>query len=249
MELARDAIQRALDADPQYGRAYARLAAIEMEIDWDFAAARQHQQQALALDPGDADLLRSAGWTELRFGRIDEAIDLARRSIALDPVNFSGYSSLGYFLYCAHRLEEATDSFEMVLSLHPDRPISHWGFPRVLLAQEDAPAALVAIEQETEDWIRLQGTAIVQHALGDAEASDTALRAFIECCGASEWGGTLVAQAYAFRNENDLAFDWLDQAYDKRDILLIRLLRDPLYANLHDDPRWDLFLEKLGLPH
>jgi TolB-like protein len=253
IELARDAIQRALDADPQYGRAYALLARIDLENDWDFAAARQHQQQALALDPGDADLLRWAGWNEFIFGRIDAAIDLTRRSIALDPVYSGGYWNLGYILYCAHRLEEATDSFHMALSLDPPGGggSSHWGLRNVLLAQGDAPAALLEMEQESFDEsldiFRLQGTAIVQHALGDAEASDTALRAFIECC--AEWGGALVAQAYAFRNENDSAFDWLDQVYDERDILLIKILRDPLYANLHDDPRWDLFLEKLGLPH
>jgi hypothetical protein len=50
-------------------------------------------------------------------------------------------------------------------------------------------------------------------------------------------------------NEIDLAFDWLDQAYDERDDSVLRFLRDPLFANLHDDPRWDLFLEKMGLPH
>jgi tetratricopeptide (TPR) repeat protein len=247
IELARDAIQRALDADPQYGRAYALLARNDMETDWDIAAAHQHQQQALALDPGDAEVLRWAGWTDFTFGRIDEAIDLTRRSIALDPVFFGGYWNLGYILYCAHRLEEAADSAQMRLSLNPGGYGGHYLLGLVLLAQGDAPAALVAMEQETNDFFRLMGTAIVQHALGDAGASDAALRALIECCAAL--GETLVAQAYAFRNEIDLAFDWLDQAYDERDDSVLRFLRDPLFANLHDDPRWDLFLEKMGLPH
>jgi hypothetical protein len=26
-------------------------------------------------------------------------------------------------------------------------------------------------------------------------------------------------------------------------------LTDPMFANLHDDPRWKHFLDKLGLPH
>jgi TolB-like protein len=248
IELARDAIQRALDADPQYGRAYALLARNDMEHDWDFAAAHQHQQQALALDPGDAEVLRWAGWTEFTFGRIDEAIDLTRRSIALDPAFLGGYWNLGYILYCAHRLEEAADSLQMALSLGPGVDASHWGLGVVLLAQGDAPAALIAMEQmPVNSFFGLHGTAIVQHALGNAGASDAALRALIECC--AEHGETLVAQAYAFRNEIDLAFDWLDQAYDERDDSVLRFLRDPLFANLHDDPRWDLFLEKMGLPH
>ena len=59
-ELARDAIQKALAIDPQYGPAYAALAMIEIEYDWDFTAAAQHLQQALALNPGDAIILHSA---------------------------------------------------------------------------------------------------------------------------------------------------------------------------------------------
>jgi adenylate cyclase len=103
------------------------------------------------------------------------------------------------------------------------------------------------MEQETADYFRLLGTAIVQHALGDAVASDAALQELIECCAA----GTAyqIADAYAFRGEIDYAFDWLEQAYDRRDAGLTWTLLDPLLTNLHDDPRWEPFLDKMGLPH
>ena len=94
--------------------------------------------------------------------------------------------------------------------------------------------------------------AIVQHALGDAEASEAALQALIECCGV---GGDYigmeyqVATVYAYRGEINKAFDWLERAYDARDSGLTDLLVDPLLAKLHDDPRWESFLDKMGLPH
>ncbi len=244
IELTRDLLERALEIDPRYARAYALLARLEMEAEWDLTAAYQHQQQALALDPGDAVVLRWAGWTEFNFGRIDEAIDLTQRSIALDPVSFPAYLSLGYILYCAHRLEEAADSFQMAISLNPGGQFTHALFGRVLLAQGDAPAALTLMEKETNVYQRLGGTAIVQHALGDVGASDAALKALIETGAAIG-----VAEAYAFRGEIDKAFDWLHQAYDEHVWPSPHWLRDPLFANLHDDPRWEAFLDKLGLPH
>ena len=246
-ELARDAIQQALAIDPQYGPAYAALAMVEMFYDWDFTAAFEHQQQALALDPGDAAILQNTAALDNVLGRLDEAIDLQRQSIALDPLSPGGHIGLGITLYGAHRLEEAADSFQMAISLNPGRIFGHYFLGRVLLAQGDAPAALAVIEQETSDFFRLTGIAIVQHVLGDAEASDAALKELIECCAAG--GAYQVAQAYAFRGEIDHAFDWLEIAYNNRDAGMVFLLVDRLLANLHDDPRWEPFLDKMGLPH
>ena len=92
---------------------------------------------------------------------------------------------------------------------------------------------------------RLVGTAIVRHALGDAGASDTALKALIECCAAG--AEYQVAAVCAYRGEIDSAFGWLEQAYDNRDSGLVLLLLYPPLINLHDDPRWEPFLDKMGL--
>ena len=246
-ELARQAIQQALAIDPQYGRAYAALARVEMFYDWDFTAASQHLQQALALNPGDAAVLEYAARLHATLGRIGDAIDLMQQSIAIDPVSAYAHYRLGRMYYKAHRLEEAADSLQMAVSLSPGRfgPRVSIGF--VLLAQGDAQAALVAIQQETSHALRLFGLAIVQHALGDAGASNAALKELIE-----KWAAEAayqVAEVYAFRGEIDTAFDWLDQAYDNRDGGLTSMLLAPLFATLHDDPRWTALLDKMGLPH
>ncbi len=246
-ELARHTIQKALAIDPQYGRAYAVLAEVEMFYDWDFAAAFQHLQQALALNSGDAFILVIAARLNTILGRLDEGIDLIQQSIALDPVAPEGHYRLGRTLYRAHRLEEAAVSLQMALSLMPGGRAAQYRLGFVLLAQGDASAALVAMEQETSDLLRLTGTAIVQHALGDAGASDAALMELIEKYAAV--AAYQVAEVYAFRDEIDLAFDWLEQAYDNRDSGLPAMLLEPLLTNLHDDPRWEPFLDKMGLPH
>jgi TolB-like protein/predicted TPR repeat methyltransferase len=246
-ELARDAIQQALTIDPQHGRAYAVLAEVEMYYDWDFVMASQHLQQALKLNPGDAKILLDAAQLEKKLGRVDEAIDLYRQSIALDPISPTGHYRLGRVYYRAHRLEEAADSLQLALSLSPGRYGAQGYLGLVLLAQGDASAALVAMEHETTDFYRLYGIAIVRHVLGDAGASDAALQEIIETYG--EGGAYQVAEIYAFRGEIDYAFEWLERAYDNRDGGITNMLIDPLLANLHDDPRWEPLLDKIGLPH
>ena len=246
-ELARDAVQQALAIDPQYARAYAELAWVEMLYERDFAAAGQHQQRALALSPGDATSLEVAASLNTKIGHLDEAIDLYRQSIALDPVSPNQHLRLGRAFYFAHRLDEAADSLQMALSLSPGRIGGQYYVGWVLLAQGDVQAALVAMEQERHDGYRLTGTAVVQHALGDTVASDAALAELIEKEGVL--AAYQIAMAYAFRGEINNAFDWLERAYDNGDTGLAHMLVDPLVANLHNDSRWEPFLDKMGLPH
>lgn len=244
-ELAHYAYQQALAVDPQYGPAYAALARIEMGYDWDLVMASQHLERARKLNPGEAAILRAAADLDRILGRIDESIDLYRQSIVLDPL--SGHGGLGFTLYYGHRLEEAADSMRTALSLNPDGVFAQYQLALVLVAQGDAPAALVTIEQVTDEGWRLAGMAVVQHALGDDDASDAALQELTERFAADM--DYQVAEAYAFRGEIDDAFDWLEQAYDNRDGGLIDLLLDPLLTDLHDDPRWEPLLDKMGLPH
>jgi serine/threonine-protein kinase len=117
---------------------------------------------------------------------------------------------------------------------------------KVLLAQGDAPGALATMQQELFPAYHLTGLAIVQHALGDAGASDATLQTFIECCEAI--AAYNIAEIFAFRGDIDDAFEWLERSYDNRDSGMSLILADRLLVNLHDDPRWEPLLDKMGFP-
>ena len=57
-----------------------------------------------------------------------------------------------------------------------------------------------------------------------------------------------VAEVYAYRQEADPAFEWLERAYAQRDPGLSSIRSNALLRNLHGDQRWQSFLEKMGLP-
>jgi tetratricopeptide (TPR) repeat protein len=246
-EMARHAIEQALVIDPQSGSAWSMLARFEIFYSWDFTAADQYTQKALALNSGDTQILNTAARLELVLGRVNGAIDRSRQIVALDPLSSSGHRSLGYSYYVAGRLEEAADSLQMAFNLSPGRLASQYSIGLVLLAQGDIFAALETMEKEPIDGFRLQGIAIVQHAMGDALASDAALQELIECC--TGGGAFQIAEVYAYRGEIDTAFYFLEQAYDYPDAGIIEMKIDPLLVNLHDDPRWGPLLDKMGLPH
>jgi hypothetical protein len=62
-----------------------------------------------------------------------------------------------------------------------------------------------------------------------------------------------VAKVYAWRNQPDVAFEWLDKFADlatgdeDHRFGMVNSVHSPLYQNLHDDPRWETYRERAGL--
>ena len=56
-----------------------------------------------------------------------------------------------------------------------------------------------------------------------------------------------VAEAYAWRDERDKAFEWLEKAFEQKDVGLAYLLGNTVFESLWDDPRWVALLQKLNL--
>lgn len=66
-----------------------------------------------------------------------------------------------------------------------------------------------------------------------------------------DWAGARAAQiaeVYAWRNEKDKAFEWLDRAFNNHDGGLNLIKIDLFYKNLRADPRYPAFLRKMNLP-
>ena len=57
-----------------------------------------------------------------------------------------------------------------------------------------------------------------------------------------------IAEVHAFRGEADLAFEWLERAYDQRDGGVSEIKGSRLMRRLVGDPRYKAFLRKLKLP-
>jgi hypothetical protein len=51
----------------------------------------------------------------------------------------------------------------------------------------------------------------------------------------------------AYRGETDRAFQWLDKAMAFNDGGLSEIAVQPEFSSLHDDPRWQPFLRRIGM--
>ena len=93
----------------------------------------------------------------------------------------------------------------------------------------------------------MQLRALAYHALGQRKESDAALTELI--AKHQKFWGYGIGRVYAFRNQRDEAFEWLDRAYAQRNDGLIETKVDPYLKNLRNDPRYTALLKKLNLPN
>lgn len=242
--LARGAVDQALALDPDFAPAHAMLGRLAMTHDGDLAVAAQRYEHALALEPANTDIVRSAAMLASALGRLDTSVALGRFVIARDPVNPTGYLNLGYDYFNAGRLDEAIASLRTALTLSPDHAAAEYGIAVALLMKGEATAALAAMQKESSAYWRSVGLPMVYYALGRRAESDAALAELIQKH--RQDAAYNIAYVLAFRGDADRTFGWLDKAVAYRDPGLDDIAIDPLFARLHQDPRWLPLLHKLG---
>jgi TolB-like protein/DNA-binding winged helix-turn-helix (wHTH) protein len=244
--LAREAVERALVLNPNLAAAHAQMARLKRQVDFDWAGADSSIQRAIALEPGNPEHLRVAASSAAYLGRFDQALQLGRQTVDFDPLNASGWENLGEIEFYNGQLDEAAADCKKALELNPDVPPGPFYLIQIYIMQGRPQDALPEIERVRPDSPRGGLYAITYYALGRKKESDDALKELIAKHHASEAYG--IAAVYAFRNQSDEAFEWLDRAYAQRDGGLIETKVDPRLKSLHSDPRYAAFLKKLNFP-
>jgi len=244
--LAREAVERGLALNPNLAEAHAQMGRIKRQVDFDWAGAHASIQRAIGLEPGDPDIVRQAAYSAALLGRFEEALPLARQAIDLDPLNADSWECLGETEFFMGQLDKAAADGKKGLELSPDA----WPGPillsQIYVMQGWPQDALPEIQLVRDDPGRAYLYPMAYYALGREKESDAALQELI-----AKYHGSMayqIAEVYAFRNQSDKAFEWLDRAYVQRDSGLIGTKVDPPLKSLHKDPRYAALLKKLNLP-
>jgi len=241
--LAREATHKALAVNPDYAPALASLSYITKIMDNDLAAAAKYLERALQLEPANTAIIGTAALLSGSLGRLDEAIALNEFIVSRDPVSPAIHSNLGLNYNSAGRWDDAIDSFNTVLTLNPGYGSTMYKIGIALLLKGEPQSALEAMQQEDSVWGMI-GLPMIYQDLGQKEDSDAALAALIDQYGQG-WAYN-IAYVHAYLGDADSAFKWLDKAVEYRDSGISEVLGEPLLTNLHDDPRWLSFLQKIN---
>jgi tetratricopeptide (TPR) repeat protein len=201
----------AIEISPGVAEPHALLAYLYRTRDWDWTAARTELRLALNADPVS---LMLDGLLSMTLGQHEEAEHQLGAAVERDPLfNYANFN-LGNALYLQGRYSEAETIFRRLLDISPRFKWTRPYLAKTLLAQGKSRAALDALQPMELDASKLDYLSVVLLANGRTPDAEVALQKLIAQHAATD--ASCIAMTYAYRNEKQLALQWLERAYAQK---------------------------------
>jgi TolB-like protein/Tfp pilus assembly protein PilF len=238
--------RRAIALAPDLAEGYLALARYFEYGTLDFTRANETYERALALAPGNAQLLQLYGIFAVGMRRTELGLAAARRAVVLDPLNRASHRSLGSALYFARQHREAVAAFQDAITLDPAYAIAyaHRGLAYYALGEYDHARA--SCENNADASFNQVCLAVTYHKLGhhaDADAQLAKLTADGGDAGAYQY-----AEIRAQWDDISEALKWLETALRLGDPGLEYLRTDPLMDPLRKEARFQAVMRELKFP-
>ena len=240
---ARNAAQTALSLAPDLAAAHEALGWVLLTPDLDFAAAEAEFRKAEKLAPADAGPKFALSFLFAAQGRLAEAENIMRQTLALDPLGVIRYLNLARILIAGGRYDEAEAALRKAIELQPAAARLHAYLTTLDVIRGDAAAALQDAQLEPKGFWRDYALALALQIQNDRWAADASLQKLIDENAVS--GPFQIATVYGLRKEPDKMFEWLERAYTEHDPGLTQLLGTPFVLAYRDDTRFAALCQKL----
>jgi serine/threonine protein kinase/tetratricopeptide (TPR) repeat protein len=249
--LAKTAVAKALELDPDLPEAHTVAGMIAATYDWDWAKAEREFKRSLELDPNLAITHYRYAWVYLSpLGRHDEAIAEMKRAMELEPLSLvQGANFAAVYLY-ARQFDKALDQAKKTYDLDPNLVTGQNWMCHAYDVNGMYPESLAISEKAAllnRSLLAASGYAYAKS--GQRQKAEAVLTQWKELEKTKYVANYWVAIVYAALGEKEAAFAELEKAYKERDWFLQRLKVDPFMDSLRDDPRFSDLVKRIGLPH
>ena len=247
---AKEAATKALEIDESSAEAHSSLAFIKFRWDWDRAATEREFQEAIKLKPAYAPAHQWYSSYLVAVERFDEAIAEAKRTEELEPLSFVASSHLGWIYYLSGQNDKAIEQCKKILELDPS------SFParRYLGLAYEAKGMYAEAITEFQTGVKLSGSPLMLALLGHAYAASgktaearQVLNDLQQLKDQRYVSPYTVAAIHAGLGDQEQAFKWLQTAVEERDIWLMNLKVDPVFARLRSQRQFTDILARIRL--
>lgn len=122
---AYDAVQKALELDPNLAEAHATLGFIKMFHEWSWREAETAYKKSIELNPGYATAHHWYATLLAIEGRNKEAKAAMRRALEINPISHNFLADMGQLHYFGREYEEAKESCRQALEIDPEFSFAH----------------------------------------------------------------------------------------------------------------------------
>ena len=248
---ARELAKRALELSPELSEAHSALGNIALQSDHDWTLAETEFTNAIALNSSNVGAYRFYGLLLRILGRYDEAKQVYRRSILLDPGGHDQFS-LAVLEILTGNVDAGVRMAEEAGGHHQrDSPShrAHLGFIYLLAGRRaDALRAAAATPSEGASDDDLFDNALLNALVGRPDAARRVAEEVERGASKSYVSPAYLAMLYAAMGERERALDLLEQDYREGDAILWLYHRDIFFDSVRDDPRFVSLLHEYHLP-
>ena len=245
---AKAAATRALEIDETLPEAHEALAAAVHFLDRDWAGAESGLKRAIELNPNSVSAHRSYGLYLQMVGSSQAGMEHLKRAVEIDPLSPRSHIFLSSGYYFDRQFDQALDALRTAIDLDP-------GFkPDFYLARiyrdkgmfEEAIAEFRKAPEEDHASLAHLGNAYAR--AGRVREARDCVRKLKEVFRRDNVGTYGIALVHAGLDEKDQAFEWLDRAYEARDLGMNFLRIDPALDPLRSDARFQDLLHRMKFP-
>jgi DNA-binding winged helix-turn-helix (wHTH) protein/Tfp pilus assembly protein PilF len=151
--LARDALRRAVHADPRSAGIAADVAGQLFWGEWNSKEAADWFALARRAAPHDAEVLRSYAWFALADDRIDAALEAMNAALAAAPLSVDLHSDLGWFYFRTGRYDDALRQCRVALQMSARDESAQTCEERALSELGHPEQAWEALQRHAPQWL------------------------------------------------------------------------------------------------
>jgi len=250
LPLAKGAVARALQLDDQDATAHLVASVLFLFHDHDLLAAEGQWRESRRLNPRSTDGLQLEGFFLAIRGRFADAVKSSAIAVAADPYSYLRNITLLLCCLWAGEYDRTIEEGRNVLERNPSMLPANLPIGLALSLRGDHEEAIAVLDGLRRVMNTPRAMAHLGFVLGRAGRHEEArgvLRELEDSSG-KYIEARLLAMVNAGLGQVDEAFRWLRQGVEDGDVELVFLAIDPVFADLHDDPRFDALVRDLGLP-
>ena len=252
MPKAKAAAAKGLEIDKNLAEAHVSLGYISFTYEGDWSAAGKHFEQALALNPVYSRAHTFYPFYLSSLGRSEEAVEVAKRALDLDPASPPVSHSLAVQLYLARKFDRAIDQAHDTLEMDANFAIAYAVMGEAYLSNEMYREGLSALERYSAlSRSSAASLALLGYAHARSGERKESLQMIDKLKAASKQSfvpALFIALVYAGLQDKDQAFTWLEKAYEERFNRLAYLKLEALWDPIRSDSRFADLLRRVGIP-
>jgi TolB-like protein/Flp pilus assembly protein TadD len=247
---AREAAERAVRADPDLAETQTSLGYVNFLLDWNWPTAEAAFRRAIAFDPSYSRAHVVLGHVLSQMGRQSEAETALRRAREVEPLNAMVHAMSSQVAFQGRDYPAAVEHARQAIIVDPEFWIGHvqLGQAYEQLGRSDPAFEALMNAGRFSDGnskaMSFRGHLLAK--LGRVDEARDLLRTLEAVSRDRYVPPHAMALVHVGLGARDAVFEWLDRAYEARDVHLIFLPVDPRWDAYRADPRFGALLARCG---